>query len=140
MLVTSTGTRLASQWPHRIPAEKRMSDDIRLQVRGGMEQEPLVGSARQESAKWGSLWSRFKSKPGTKELLDDIEKKVRNINEYKLSTERQQKRLVGGVDIILIVVHRASGAVSCRNCTCQKASSVVLQEEKSKGRTKSSQI
>ncbi|KAL1430597.1 hypothetical protein MTO96_000289 [Rhipicephalus appendiculatus] len=29
----------------------------------------------------GILWSRFKNKPGTKELLDDIEKKVRNINE-----------------------------------------------------------
>ncbi|XP_075549626.1 zinc-ribbon metal-binding protein lunapark isoform X1 [Dermacentor variabilis] len=45
----------------------------------------------------GILWSRFKNKPGTKELLDDIEKKVRNINEYKLNTERQQKRLVGAL-------------------------------------------
>ncbi|XP_049272012.1 endoplasmic reticulum junction formation protein lunapark-B [Rhipicephalus sanguineus] len=45
----------------------------------------------------GVLWSRFKNKPGTKELLDDIEKKVRNINEYKLNTERQQKRLVGAL-------------------------------------------
>ncbi|XP_077563152.1 zinc-ribbon metal-binding protein lunapark isoform X2 [Haemaphysalis longicornis] len=45
----------------------------------------------------GILWSRFKHKPGTKELLDDIEKKVKNINEYKQSTERQQKRLVGAL-------------------------------------------
>uniref|UniRef100_A0A023FW72 Endoplasmic reticulum junction formation protein lunapark n=1 Tax=Amblyomma parvum TaxID=251391 RepID=A0A023FW72_AMBPA len=45
----------------------------------------------------GILWSRFKHKPGTKELLDDIEKRVKNINEYKLNTERQQKRLVGAL-------------------------------------------
>uniref|UniRef100_A0A1E1X4S6 Endoplasmic reticulum junction formation protein lunapark n=1 Tax=Amblyomma aureolatum TaxID=187763 RepID=A0A1E1X4S6_9ACAR len=45
----------------------------------------------------GVLWSRFKHKPGTKELLDDIEKRVKNINEYKLNTERQQKRLVGAL-------------------------------------------
>uniref|UniRef100_A0A023GM16 Endoplasmic reticulum junction formation protein lunapark n=1 Tax=Amblyomma triste TaxID=251400 RepID=A0A023GM16_AMBTT len=45
----------------------------------------------------GILWSRFKHKPDTKELLDDIEKRVKNINEYKLNTERQQKRLVGAL-------------------------------------------
>uniref|UniRef100_A0A0K8R4V5 Endoplasmic reticulum junction formation protein lunapark n=1 Tax=Ixodes ricinus TaxID=34613 RepID=A0A0K8R4V5_IXORI len=45
----------------------------------------------------GLLWSRFKHKPGTKELLDDIEKKQKSIDEYKYSTERQQKRLVGAL-------------------------------------------
>lgn len=45
----------------------------------------------------GVLWSRFKHKPATKDLLDDIEKKVKGINEYKHSTEQQQKRLVGAL-------------------------------------------
>lgn len=45
----------------------------------------------------GLLWSRFKRKPGTKDLLEDIEKKIRSINEYKHTKEKQQKRLVGAL-------------------------------------------
>lgn len=51
----------------------------------------------QQAGNMGLLWSRFKHKPGTKELLDDIEKKQKSINEYKYSTEQQQKRLVGAL-------------------------------------------
>uniref|UniRef100_A0A2R5LNV2 Endoplasmic reticulum junction formation protein lunapark n=1 Tax=Ornithodoros turicata TaxID=34597 RepID=A0A2R5LNV2_9ACAR len=45
----------------------------------------------------GVLWSRFKRKPGTKDLLEDIEKRIADINDYKHTKEKQQKRLVGAL-------------------------------------------
>uniref|UniRef100_A0A2L2YPV4 Endoplasmic reticulum junction formation protein lunapark n=1 Tax=Parasteatoda tepidariorum TaxID=114398 RepID=A0A2L2YPV4_PARTP len=42
----------------------------------------------------GVLFSRFRSKASTKDLLDDIQKEIDSLLEYKHSTELQQKTLI----------------------------------------------
>ncbi|KAG8178895.1 hypothetical protein JTE90_018582 [Oedothorax gibbosus] len=42
----------------------------------------------------GGLFSRFRAKPTTKELLEDLQKEIEVLEEYKRSTEVQQKAVV----------------------------------------------
>ncbi|KFM72904.1 hypothetical protein X975_11550, partial [Stegodyphus mimosarum] len=53
----------------------------------------------------GVLFSRFRSKPSTKELLEDLEKEIEALEEYKRSTELQQKAVVRSLVFYSVLIY-----------------------------------
>ncbi|XP_035209978.1 endoplasmic reticulum junction formation protein lunapark-A-like isoform X4 [Stegodyphus dumicola] len=53
----------------------------------------------------GVLFSRFRSKPSTKELLEELEKEIEALEEYKRSTELQQKAVVRSLVFYSVLIY-----------------------------------
>ncbi|CAL1283474.1 unnamed protein product [Larinioides sclopetarius] len=53
----------------------------------------------------GLIFSRFRSKPSTKDLLEDLQKEIEALEEYKRSTEVQQKAVVGSLVFYSILLY-----------------------------------
>ncbi|GFT48000.1 endoplasmic reticulum junction formation protein lunapark [Nephila pilipes] len=53
----------------------------------------------------GILFSRFRAKPSTKELLEDLEKEIETLEEYKRSTEVQQKAVIGSLIFYSVLLY-----------------------------------
>lgn len=53
----------------------------------------------------GILFSRFRAKPSTKELLEDLEKEIETLEEYKRSTEVQQKAVIGSLIFYSVMLY-----------------------------------
>lgn len=59
----------------------------------------------------GLIISRFRKKPSTKELLEQIQKDVEGIEEYRSHTQQRQKRLVGSLVLYSIVLYLVAALV-----------------------------
>ncbi|GFR30349.1 endoplasmic reticulum junction formation protein lunapark-A [Trichonephila clavata] len=59
----------------------------------------------------GILFSRFRAKPSTKELLEDLEKEIETLEEYKRSTEVQQKAVIGSLIFYSVLLYVIVAAV-----------------------------
>ncbi|GFY59387.1 endoplasmic reticulum junction formation protein lunapark-A [Trichonephila inaurata madagascariensis] len=59
----------------------------------------------------GILFSRFRAKPSTKELLEDLEKEIEILEEYKRSTEVQQKAVIGSLIFYSVLLYVIVAAV-----------------------------
>ncbi|KAF8796789.1 Endoplasmic reticulum junction formation like protein [Argiope bruennichi] len=53
----------------------------------------------------GVIFSRFRAKPSTKELLEDLQKEIDALEEYKRSTEVQQKAIVGSLVFYSVLLY-----------------------------------
>ncbi|XP_054712213.1 endoplasmic reticulum junction formation protein lunapark-A-like isoform X3 [Uloborus diversus] len=53
----------------------------------------------------GVLFSRFRAKPSTKELLEEVEKEIEVLEEYKRSTELQQKAVVRSLIFYSVLIY-----------------------------------
>ncbi|GIY47015.1 endoplasmic reticulum junction formation protein lunapark-B [Caerostris darwini] len=53
----------------------------------------------------GLIFSRFRAKPSTKELLEDLEKEIEALEEYKRSTEVQQKAVIGSLVFYSVLLY-----------------------------------
>lgn len=59
----------------------------------------------------GVLISKLRGKPSTKDLLEDLEKQIAELEEYKRSTEQQQKRVIGSLIFYSIVLYILSSTI-----------------------------
>lgn len=59
----------------------------------------------------GVLISKLRGKPSTKDLLEDLEKQIAELEDYKKSTEQQQKRVIGSLIFYSILLYIFSSAV-----------------------------
>ncbi|KAK8391459.1 hypothetical protein O3P69_017207 [Scylla paramamosain] len=59
----------------------------------------------------GLIISRFRKKPSTKELLEQIQKNVEEIEEYRSHTQQRQKRLVGYLVLYSIVLYLVAALI-----------------------------
>lgn len=51
------------------------------------------------------LLCRVQSKPSTKEILEEIEKKLKNIDEFQQNTIERQKRIARKLLVIFVLVY-----------------------------------
>ncbi|XP_045594912.2 endoplasmic reticulum junction formation protein lunapark-A isoform X5 [Procambarus clarkii] len=59
----------------------------------------------------GLIISRFRKKQSTKDLLEEIQKNVEAIEEYRETTEQRQKKLVGSLVLYSIVLYLVAAVV-----------------------------